>query len=59
MKIPKFFHPILGIITGTILFLMGIAAMTCAFVAALKAWQYAKPYAGVVASNIIHWFQSL
>lgn len=37
MKIPKFFHPILGVLTGTILFLAGIALLSVAFVGVIKA----------------------
>ena len=44
MKIPKAFHPVLGVITGTALFLVGIAVTSCMFVAMFKAVQYAKPY---------------
>ena len=36
MKIPKVFHPILGVLTGTILFLAGIAVLSAIFVAAYK-----------------------
>ena len=32
MKIPKAFHPILGVLTGFILFLVGIAILTIVFV---------------------------
>lgn len=44
MKIPKFFHPILGVLTGTILFLAGIALLSVAFVGVIKATEYAKPF---------------
>ena len=33
MKIPKAFHPILGVLTGFILFLAGIAVLSAVFVA--------------------------
>lgn len=59
MKIPKAFHAVLGIVLGWILFLIGIALLSCAFVAMVKAWQYAKPYAGVIVSNILNWLQTL
>ncbi len=44
MKIPKAFHPILGVILGTALFLAGIAITSCMFVGMVKAIQYAGPY---------------
>lgn len=53
MKIPKVFHPILGVLTGTILFLAGIAILSAVFVGAYKAVQYAKPFVTDVITNII------
>ena len=44
MRIPKFFHPILGVLTGFILFLAGIAILTIVFVGMVKAANYAAPY---------------
>ena len=44
MRIPKFFHPILGILIGFILFLAGIAILTIVFVGMVKATNYAAPY---------------
>lgn len=44
MKIPKAFHPILGVLIGAILFLVGIAILTVAFVGVVKAADYAAPY---------------
>lgn len=44
MKIPKAFHPILGVLTGFILFLAGIAILTIVFVGVVKAANYAAPY---------------
>lgn len=44
MRIPKFFHPILGVLTGLILFLAGIAILTIVFVGMVKAANYAAPY---------------
>lgn len=44
MKIPKFFHPILGVLTGFILFLAGIAILTIVFVGMVKAANYAALY---------------
>lgn len=54
MKIPKFFHPILGVIVGTAFFLTGIAVMSCAFVCAYKAIVYAKPFLTETLSTVIH-----
>lgn len=44
MKIPKCYHPILGVLTGFILFLAGIAILTIVFVGMVKAAKYAAPY---------------
>lgn len=44
MKIPKFFHPILGVMAAAILFLTGIAILTIVFVGMVKATNYAAPY---------------
>lgn len=54
MKIPKVFHPILGVLTGTILFLAGIAILSAAFVATFKLVQYAKPFVIEAFSKIAH-----
>ena len=54
MKIPKAFHPILGVLTGTILFLAGIAVLSAMFVGAYKAIQYAKPFVSDVITNILN-----
>ena len=54
MKIPKAFHPILGVLTGTILFLAGIAVLSAVFVEAYKAIQYAKPFVSDVITNILN-----
>jgi len=53
MKIPKAFHPILGIMTGAILFLAGIAVSSLIFVGTYKAVQFAKPYL-LESIKIIH-----
>lgn len=53
MKIPKAFHPILGVMTGTILFLAGIAVLSSVFVGAYKAIQYAKPFVTDVITKIL------
>lgn len=52
MRIPKVFHPILGVLTGTILFLAGIALLSVVFVGMVKAIEYAKPFFLEVISNI-------
>lgn len=52
MKRPKIFHPILGVLTGAILFAVGIALLSVAFVGAVKAVEYAKPYVLEAASSI-------
>lgn len=52
MKIPKVFHPILGVLTGTILFFAGIALLSVVFVGMVKAIEYAKPFFLEVISNI-------
>lgn len=44
MKLPKFFHPMLGVLTGAILFAVGIALLSVAVVGAVKAVEYAKPF---------------
>lgn len=59
MKIPKVFHPILGVMTGVILFLIGISVVSVAFVLAYKVVQYAKPFIVEVFSNMIHLFHTL
>jgi phage-related protein len=55
MKIPKAFHPILGVLTGTILFLAGIAVLSAVFVGTYKAIQYAKPFVSDVITNILNY----
>lgn len=54
MKIPKAFHPILGVLTGFILFLAGIAILSAVFVATYKAIQYAKPFVYDVIINTVN-----
>lgn len=54
MKIPKAFHPILGVLIGFILFLAGIAVLSAVFVATYKAIQYAKPFVNDVITNIVN-----
>ncbi len=53
MKIPKMFHPILGVLTGTILFLAGIAVLSAVFVATYKLVLYARPYVVESFSNLV------
>lgn len=55
MKIPKFFHPILGVMAGTILFLDGIALLSAIFVATYRLVLYARPYVAEVFSDIAHY----
>lgn len=62
MKIPKVFHPILGVLTGFILFLAGIAILTIVFVGVVKAANYAAPYLAEVVQGfhlLIHRILSL
>lgn len=59
MKIPKVFHPILGVLIGAILFLIGIAVLSAAFVLAYKFVAFAKPYVTEVFANIIHHLATL
>ncbi len=62
MRIPKFFHPILGILIGFILFLAGIAILTIVFVGMVKAANYASPYFAEVVKGfhlLIHKILSL
>lgn len=54
MKIPKAFHSILGVLTGFILFLAGIAVLSAVFVATYKAIQYAKPFVYLVITTIVN-----
>lgn len=39
MKIPKIFHPILGILFGATLFLVGIGVISAAFIATFRMVQ--------------------
>lgn len=54
MKIPKVFHPIFGVLTGTILFLAGIAILSAVFVGTYKAVQYARPFVADAITNILN-----
>ena len=42
MKIPKFFQPVLGVLTALILFFIGMLVLSTVFVAAVEAFDYAK-----------------
>lgn len=55
MKIPKVFHPVLGVIVGTILFLAGIAVLSAMFVATYKLVIYARPYVIETFSNLVNY----
>ena len=44
MKIPKFFQPVLGVLTALILFFIGMLVLSTVFVAAVKAFDYAKDF---------------
>lgn len=55
MKIPKVFNPILGVLTGTILFLVGIALLSAMFVATYKLVIYARPYVIETYSNLVNY----
>ena len=44
MKIPKFFQPVLGVLTALILFFIGILVLSTVFVAAVEAFDYAKDF---------------
>ena len=59
MKIPKVFYPILGVLIGAILFLVGIALVSAAFVLAYKFVVFAKPYVTEVFSFIVQQFATL
>lgn len=60
MKIPKVFHPILGILIGTILFLGAIGMLSVVFVGAVKCAEYAKPFfmdfLSIVQTQLKDWF---
>lgn len=59
MKIPKVFHPVLGVLIGAILFLLGIAVSSVIFVVACKAVQFAKPYLIELFKIIHQWFTQI
>ena len=44
VRIPKFFHPILGVLTALILFFIGILVLSTVFMAAVEAFDCAKDF---------------
>ena len=44
MKIPKFFQPVLGVLTALILFFIGMLVLSTVFVAVVEAFDYAKDF---------------
>lgn len=60
MKIPKVFHPILGVLIGFILFLAAIGLLSVVFVDAVKCAEYAKPFfmdfLSIVQTQLKDWF---
>ena len=44
IKIPKLFHPILGVLTALILFFIGILVLSTVFMAAVEAFDCAKDF---------------
>ena len=52
MKIPKFFQPVLGVLTALILFFIGMLVLSTVFVAAVEAFDYAKDFTFDILDNI-------
>ena len=52
MKIPKFFQPVLGVLTALILFFIGMLILSTVFVAAVEAFDYAKDFTIDIIDNI-------
>ena len=52
MKIPKFFQPVLGVLTALILFFIGMLVLSTVFVAAVEAFDYAKDFTLDILDNI-------
>ena len=52
MKIPKFFQPVLGVLTALILFFIGMLILSTVFVAAVEAFDYAKDFTLDILDNI-------
>ncbi|MBD5358969.1 MAG: hypothetical protein HDR88_18585 [Bacteroides sp.] len=58
MKIPKFFQPVLGVLTALILFFIGMLVLSTVFVAAVEAFDYAKDFTLDILDSITipEWF---
>ena len=52
IKIPKFFHPILGVLTALILFFIGILVLSTVFTASVEAFDCAKDFTVDLIENI-------
>lgn len=52
MKIPKFFQPVLGVLTALILFFIGMLVLSTVFVAAVEVFDYAKDFTLDILDNI-------
>lgn len=52
IKIPKFFHPILGVLTALILFFIGILVLSTVFMAAVEAFDCTKDFTVDLLENI-------
>ena len=52
IKIPKFFHPILGVLTALILFFIGILVLSTVFMASVEAFDCAKDFTVDLIENI-------
>ena len=52
MKIPKFFQPVLGVLTALIFFFIGMLVLSTVFVAAVEAFDYAKDFTLVILDSI-------
>ena len=52
IKISKFFHPILGVLTALILFFIGILVLSTVFMAAVEAFDCAKDFTVDLIENI-------
>ena len=52
MKIPKFFQPVLGVLTALILFFIGMLVLSTVFIAAVEAFDYAKDFSLDILDSI-------
>ena len=52
IRIPKFFHPILGVLTALILFFIGILVLSTVFMASVEAFDCAKDFTVDLIENI-------